>query len=164
MAKETGAQLNGSKMGSTVNCDGLVMMGGTSWDVALRTRGSSVVGSNLTTSVSRYVHSTTPRLSRHLRQLGSPPSHFWNNCQRAESCHLRHKGGYLLFPPMHENELNDEDRRSDKRGDSPALHACPTSRQCPSASLFRELNLARRFPSRPITDLPSVSPLRLTKL
>ena len=29
IAQETGAQLNGSKLRSTVNCDGLVMVGGT---------------------------------------------------------------------------------------------------------------------------------------
>ena len=53
IAKETGVQLNGSKPFSTVNCNGLAMVGGTSWDIARRTRGSSVVGSGLAVSVSR---------------------------------------------------------------------------------------------------------------
>ena len=38
-------------------------------------------------------------------------------------------------------------------GDSPAPIACSTSWQCPSVHLFRKLDLTRRLPCRPITDL-----------
>lgn len=102
------------------------------------------------------MHLTSPRLPKHPRQLGNPPSHFWNSCQRAAMALMVRRVWGTFFFRLCTRTTSMMWRIGEVTNENlPALHACPTSWQCPSVLLLRELNLARRFPCWPIADLPS---------